>query len=89
MVIGRKMMTSNESNERKGFCPVYDIECPSGPEAANDCENRFKSDYNPLTSFRDSEIEHCAIYRMEQKSALQKESDEDDEDIDNSSKDGE
>ena len=83
------MMTSNESNARKGFCPVYDIECPSGPEAANDCENRFKSDYNPLTSFRDSEIEHCAIYRMEQKSALQKESDEDDEDIDNSSKDGE
>ncbi|NQT63087.1 MAG: hypothetical protein HQ556_09045 [Candidatus Marinimicrobia bacterium] len=83
------MMTSNESNQRKGFCPVYDIECPSGPEAATDCEDRFKSDYNPLTSFRDSEIEHCAIFRMEQKAALAKESDEDDEDIKNLSKDGE
>ncbi len=83
------MMTSNDSNQRKGFCPVYDIECPSGPEAASDCENRFKSDYNPLTSFRDSEIEHCAIYRMEQKAALEDESVEDEEDNKQSSKDGE
>ncbi len=73
-------MTSHESNQRKGFCPVYDIECPSGPEAASDCENRFMSDYNPLTSFRDSEIEHCAIYRMERKAELEKDSDEDVED---------
>ncbi len=73
------MMTSNESNQRKGFCPVYDIECPSGSEAAADCENRFKSDYNPLTSFRDSEIEHCAIYRMEQKAELEEDFDEDED----------
>ena len=73
-------MTSKESNQRKGFCPVYDIECPSGPEAASACENRFLSDYNPLTSFRDSEIEHCAIFRMEQKAGLIEDSDEDADD---------
>lgn len=73
------MMTSNESEQRKGYCPVYNIECPTGPEAANECENRFKSDYNPLTSFRDSEIEHCAIYRMEQKAELEKNSDDEED----------
>ncbi len=73
------MMISKESDPRQNFCPVYDIECPSGPKAATDCENRFKSDYNPLTSFRDSEIEHCAIYRMEQKADLERESGEDED----------
>lgn len=62
-------MTPNEQEQRKGFCPVYDLECPSGPSAVEACENRFRADYNPLTSFRDSDIEHCAIYRMEQKEA--------------------
>ena len=66
------MMTDKNSDPRKGFCPVYDIECPSGLEASAQCENRFKADYNPLTSFRDSEIENCAIYRMEQKEANSK-----------------
>ncbi|MBT3229465.1 MAG: hypothetical protein HOD43_01405 [Candidatus Marinimicrobia bacterium] len=83
------MMTSNESESRKGFCPVYDIDCPSGLEAAEDCENRFKTDYNPLTNFRDSDIEHCAIYRMEQKVAVSKASDAETEENKNSSKDGE
>ncbi len=59
-------MTSKESDPRKNFCPVYDIECPSGPKAVAECEHRFSSDYNPLTSFRDADIEHCALYRMEQ-----------------------
>jgi len=77
-------MMNKESEPRKNFCPVYDIECPSGPDAAEACENRFRADYNPLTSFRDSEIEHCAIYRMEQKEAADKEVEKD-----NSSKDGE
>jgi hypothetical protein len=54
---------------REGWCPVYDLACPQGEDAATACENRFKGDYNPLTSFRDAEIEHCAIYRMEQKNA--------------------
>lgn len=76
------MMTSNESNQRKGFCPVYDMECPSGAEAVSDCEKRFKSDYNPLTSFRDADIENCALYRLEQNSSEK-------EDTDNSAKDGE
>jgi len=67
MFMGEAVMTNKQSDQRKGYCPVYDMECPSGPEAAAECENRFKSDYNPLTSFRDSDIEHCAIYRMEQK----------------------
>jgi len=83
------MMTSNESEQRKGFCPVYDIECPAGPDAAESCENRFRADYNPLTSFRDSEIEHCAIYRMQQKAELARETGEDAKEIENSSKDGE
>lgn len=60
------MTSSNEPEERQGFCPVYDIECPSGPEAASDCDHRFTADYNPLTSFRDADIQHCAIYRREQ-----------------------
>ncbi len=68
-------MISNESDQRKGFCPVYDIMCPSGLEAAEACEIRFRADYNPLTSFRDSEIEHCAIYRMEQQEAASRKSD--------------
>lgn len=80
------MMTNKESDSRKNFCPVYDIECPSGPDAAEACEGRFKADYNPLTSFRDSEIEHCAIYRMEQKEAAEKETEAD---KGNSSTDGE
>jgi len=81
------MMTSNESEQRKNFCPVYDIECPSGPGAAAECENRFNADYNPLTSFRDSEIEHCAIFRKEQEEANTKDIDAESEV--NSSQDGE
>jgi hypothetical protein len=60
------MDTDGRSQIRKGFCPVYDIECPSGIEAAESCENRFHNDYNPLTSFRDADIEYCALYRQEQ-----------------------
>ena len=60
------MNTEQKPESRKGYCPVYDIECPSGDEAAEQCEQRFAGDYNPLTSFRDAEIEHCAIYRKEQ-----------------------
>ena len=60
-------MTTNEKSEkREGYCPVYDIECPAGSEAAASCDMRFKDDYNPLTRFRDADIEHCAIYRKEQ-----------------------
>lgn len=60
-------MTKNEvADKRKNYCPVYDIECPDGAEAANACDNRFAGNYNPLTSFRDADIEHCAIYRKEQ-----------------------
>jgi len=73
-------MANQGSDSRKHMCPVYDIECPSGPEAAEACEARFMADYNPLTSFRDSEIEHCAIYRMEQKAAAKDSDDEDDDD---------
>jgi len=65
-------MNANKSESQPALCPVYDIECPSGPQAADACEQRFRSDYNPLTSFRDSEIEHCAIYRMEQKEMTDK-----------------
>lgn len=72
-------MTNEKSDQRKGYCPVYDLLCPSGPDAAMECENRFKSDYNPLTSFRDSEIEHCAIYRMEQQEEARKNSNLDEE----------
>ena len=58
---------ANESEkDRAGFCPVYDIECPSGDEAAASCEKRFQGDYNPLTSFRDADIEHCALFRKGQ-----------------------
>jgi hypothetical protein len=60
------MNAESKSNTRRGYCPVYDIECPSGDQAAEECEQRFRGDYNPLTSFRDAEIEHCAIYRKEQ-----------------------
>ena len=65
-----------DSNMRKGFCPVYDVECPSGAEAAESCENRFSSDYNPLTNLRDADIEHCALYRKEQQES-DRHSDED------------
>ncbi len=53
------------ADQGKGFCPVYDVECPSGSDAADSCENRFTGDYNPLQNFRDAEIEHCALYRAE------------------------
>ncbi|MEA3287841.1 MAG: hypothetical protein U9Q77_10780 [Candidatus Marinimicrobia bacterium] len=60
-------MTPDQKNEKRaGYCPVYDIECPGGSEAVAACELRFEGDYNPLTSFRDADIEHCAIYRKEQ-----------------------
>ncbi|MCF7807620.1 MAG: hypothetical protein K9M49_08540 [Candidatus Marinimicrobia bacterium] len=60
------MKNKTDHHARKGYCPVYDMACPSGPEAAESCENRFTSEYNPLTNFRDAEIEHCALYRREQ-----------------------
>ncbi len=62
------MTTHQKAEKREGYCPVYDIECPAGLEAAAACELRFESDYNPLTSFRDADIEYCAIYRQEQAS---------------------
>jgi len=68
-------MTENRSSgKQENYCPVYDIECPAGPEAAEACELRFQGDYNPLASFRDADIEHCAIYRKEQ----QEQADQDD-----------
>lgn len=63
----------DERNKREGYCPVYDIECPSGTEAAAACDFRFSSDYNPLTNFRDADIEHCAIFRKEQQEQKLKE----------------
>lgn len=60
------MTIVEKPEKREGYCPVYDIECPAGSEAAASCEMRFREDYNPLTSFRDADIEHCAIYRKEQ-----------------------
>ena len=76
-------MTSKETTDnRKGYCPVYDLVCPSGTEAAASCENRFSGDYNPLTSFRDADIEHCALYRQEQQEQVDQKSK-------NLSKDGE
>lgn len=65
------MKTEQNSKDQKNYCPVYNIECPSGPDAAQSCEMRFETDYNPLTNFRDAEIEHCAIYRMEQSQGRQ------------------
>lgn len=56
-----------DKQKRKGYCPVYDIACPSGPEAAESCDSRFDTDYNPLTNFRDADIENCALYRKEQR----------------------
>ena len=61
------MTGEQKSTDRADYCPVYDIECPAGSEAAEACEIRFRGDYNPLTSFRDADIEHCAIYRQEQR----------------------
>ncbi len=60
------MTADKNSKKRDDYCPVYDIECPSGSEAADSCKMRFETDYNPLTNFRDADIEHCAIYRKEQ-----------------------
>ena len=60
------MAEHENSDHRSGYCPVYDIECPSGVEAAEACDARFKADYNPLLSYRDADIEHCAIYRKQQ-----------------------
>jgi hypothetical protein len=52
--------------DEKGWCPVYDLACPRGTEAAESCDERFLGDYNPLTSFRDQDITYCAIYRTEE-----------------------
>lgn len=60
------MSVDPKQDDRKGYCPVYDLKCPAGQDASEACEMRFQGDYNPLTSFRDAEIEHCAIYRQEQ-----------------------
>ncbi len=60
------MTETEKSDTSPGLCPVYDIECPSGSEAVASCENRYAGDYNPVANFRDSDIEHCAIYRREQ-----------------------
>lgn len=62
------------SEDRQGWCPVYDLECPAGEAAADACDHRFKGDYNPLTSYRDADITHCALYRQDQQrdSAKQK-----------------
>ncbi len=79
------MMTAKNAEKREGYCPVYDLECPSGLEAAAACHNRFGADYNPLTSFRDADIEYCAIYRQEQAELNRASIKEND----NSSKDGE
>ena len=49
-----------------GWCPVYDLACPRGADAAQNCDDRFRADYNPLTSYRDADISHCALYRREQ-----------------------
>ena len=64
--MGSTMTEHERSKGRKGYCPVYDIECPSGIDAAESCESRFQGDYNPLTNFRDADIEFCALYRQEQ-----------------------
>ena len=68
------MDATDNSTPRKGFCPVYDIECPSGQEAAESCDSRFYGDYNPLTSLRDADIEYCALYRQEQQDMIDDES---------------
>ncbi len=83
------MTAPDKLESREGYCPVYDIECPSGTEAAASCENRFSADYNPLTSFRDSDIQHCAIYRKEQAEQASSEANTISKDESKSNKDGE
>lgn len=83
------MTHPEKSNSREGYCPVYDIECPSGSEAAASCENRFSGDYNPLTSFRDADIEHCALFRKEQADQGMTDQKTNSTDVNKSIKDGE
>ncbi len=61
-----KKTDNPEKLDRRGWCPVFDLACPSGLEAAEACEHRFDGDYNPLTNYRDADISHCALYRQEQ-----------------------
>jgi len=83
------MVSEQRGEQRDGYCPVYDIECPAGSAAAESCELRFTGNYNPLTNLRDAEIEHCAIYRQKQQAQEQLAADSASNNMNKVSKDGE
>ena len=69
-------MNNKHKEEKKGWCPVYDLTCPRGTKAAEACDQRFLGDYTPLTSFRDQDITYCAVYRTEEGLDKEKETNE-------------
>lgn len=49
----------------EGICPLLEIPCPRGEEVSLDCWLRFKSNFDPLSSFGDLGILECARARAE------------------------
>ncbi len=52
-----------QKNE-EAMCPLFpDVVCPQGDEAADACNVRLQTDYDPMTDFRDYAFMNCAIRR--------------------------
>jgi hypothetical protein len=47
----------------EGMCPVLDLPCPGGVESSQECQARFMSDFDPMTSIRDFSVLECATVR--------------------------
>jgi len=54
------MIDNEQDNFFDSFCPLLDLPCPQGEEAALQCRSRVLSNFDPMASFADLCILQCA-----------------------------
>ncbi|HID38743.1 MAG TPA: hypothetical protein EYP36_04420 [Calditrichaeota bacterium] len=52
------------TQKKEAMCPLFpDVVCPQGDEAANACDVRMHTDYDPMMDYKDYAFMDCAIRR--------------------------
>lgn len=58
------MANEDQKNDSTGdTCPLLDIPCPRGQQAAVECCLRYQGEFDPMVSFRDFSLLNCATAR--------------------------
>lgn len=52
------------ASKNQPVCPLFpDTPCPQGTDAADACDLRLNSGFDPMADFKDFDFMQCAVYR--------------------------